>query len=139
MSAIQSAAGKVQPAETPPRDVPAQSAQRARSVPVALPLAPATRPDGDIQSRARALVARLLAPFAIPKGTDVLRASGLHAAHVRHKEAAASWGTFAWMRHVWGYLHLPFKGFLGVIDWVTESPARFIVAAVIVAACVLWH
>ena len=118
----------------------AEARGRANSVAAALPLTPPARPSGDIESRARELAARFLGAFTVPKGTDVLRASGLHAAHQRHREAAAHWEAAAVRvpRRAWGALHLLLKGCLGLLDWVTESPARTLVAAIFLAACIKW-
>jgi hypothetical protein len=99
-----------------------------------------TRRDGDIESQVREVAARFIGAFTIPKGTDVLRASGLHAAHLRHGEAAGHWqaALVRVPRRTWGYVHLLLKACLGLLDWVTESPARTAVAAIFLVACIKW-
>jgi len=128
----------VQLPELPAGNAPAQSAQRATS----LPLAPVDVAQGDAASRAREALLRFGALFAIPAGTSLLHAQppSLRQAHDRHKEAAKHWeaGLIRWPRHLWGYGHTAFKALLHIIEWVTESPARFIVAVLFLAACWLW-
>jgi hypothetical protein len=55
-------------------------------------------------------------------------------------EAAGQWD--AWLikypRYAWGYAHLVLKAVLHFLDWVTESPARFVPAAVLVLLAYLF-
>jgi hypothetical protein len=103
-----------------------------------------TPPDGDTESpippQVREALTHLLGAFTIPRGTNILHASGLHAAHLRHKDAAAHWevAIIRVPRRAWGVLHLLLKACLGVLDWVTESPARTIAAAIVLVACSHW-
>ena len=118
-----------------------QARAREASVPAALPvLLPADAPSPQVPPQAREALGRLLGAFTIPKGTDVLRASGLHAAHTRHGEAAAQWEAAVMRipRRAWGYLHLLLKACIGVLDWVNESPARTIAAVIVTVACTHW-
>lgn len=103
-----------------------------------------TPPDGDTESpippQAREALARFLGAFTIPRGTNILHASGLHAAHLRHKDAAAHWeaAIVRVPRRAWGALHLLLKACLGVTDWVTESPARTIAAVIVCLLITHW-
>lgn len=141
MTIAQSAAQKAVPATPEPEaESSAQERSRAYSLPTALLPAQADTPGRDAESRAREIAARFLGAFTIPKGTDVLRASGLHAAHQRHREAAAHWEAAAMRlpRRAWGAAHLLLKACLGLLDWVTESPARTLVATLFLVACIKW-
>lgn len=137
-SAVQSAV----PDETPaPKSQGVQARAREASVPTALPVLLADdAPPPQIPPQVRDAWARLTGAFTIPKGTDVLRASGLHAAHTRHQEAAALWDAAIMRapRRAWGYLHLLLKACIGVLDWITESPARTIAAVIVTVACTHW-
>ena len=139
-SAVQSAA----PEETPTPESQGVQARARDSVPTALPLTPVLPPGGEpehlLPEQAREALRKILGAFTIPKGTDVLRASGLHAAHARHKEAAAQWEAAVMRvpRQAWGYLHLLLKACIGVLDWVTESPARTIAAVIVTVAATHW-
>lgn len=58
----------------------------------------------------------------------------------RHHECAdhyQMWRFMAWLRLVWGYFHLlVIMPVLYLVVWVTESPGRFLVTAVL--AAVIW-
>jgi len=62
-------------------------------------------------------------------------------ARERHHECA---GHFAapvvrWLRLLWGYFHLLLvKPALNLAEWVTESPARFLITAVLVTVIWVW-
>lgn len=138
-SAVQSAVPPEVPAEVP---TPAVRAAREGSVPTALPvLLPGDAPSLLIPEWAREAWRHLLGAFAIPKGTNVLHASGLHATHLRHKQAAEVWSSPAAsvLRRVWGWLHLllidvPSK----TLGWLTESPPRFAAAVALYYICTHW-
>jgi hypothetical protein len=87
-------------------------------------------------------ITRLRALFAVPARSSLLHSqpSSLAQTRARHKEAAQHWEAVLarWPRHLWGWGHLALKALLHLIEWVTESPARFIVAAAFLAACWLW-
>lgn len=62
-------------------------------------------------------------------------------ARTRHHECADHFqaGLLRWPRYVWGYFHLLIvKPLLNLAEWVTESPARFFVAVIIVAVIWFW-
>jgi hypothetical protein len=70
------------------------------------------------------------------------RPSSLAEAHTRHLHAAGAFRvrSLRWPRLAWAYLvHIPIKTAAHVIDWVTESPARALVAALLIAAAWIWH
>lgn len=139
-SAVQSAVPEEVPA---PKSQGVQARAREASVPTALPvLLPGDPPSPGIPPQAREALGRLTGAFTIPKGTDVLRASGLHAAHVRHTEAAGHWDHMplvAFFRHLHGWLHLLLvKAPFGLLDWIAESPARLIAAVIVTVACTHW-
>jgi hypothetical protein len=117
-------------------------AARETSVATALPvLLPGDTPSPLIPEWVREALGRLLGAFSIPRGTDVLQASGLHDAHARHKEAAGEWGIPAVtvLRRIYGWLHLALvKAPLKTLDWVAESPARLVAAVILAAACTHW-
>ena len=140
-SAVQSAV----PDEMPAAKSQGVQARARESVPTALPLTPVLPPGGDgeplIPEWATRALARLLGAFAIPRGTNVLHASGLHATHLRHKKAAEEWSSPAAtaLRRVWGWLHLllidaPSKA----LGWLTESPPRFAAAVALYYICTHW-
>lgn len=139
----------VQLPELPVADATAQSAQRARSLPAALPdvhhepvSGDAPSPPPDRAERLRMAATRLVALFTVPAGTSVLhtRPPSLAQAATRHKEAAAHWEALAvrWPRRMWGWAHVALKALFHATEWVTDNPARFIVALAIAAACWLW-
>jgi hypothetical protein len=138
-SAVQSAVPDPEPA---PGSQGVQARAREASVPAALPvLLPAGTPSPLVSPQARETLGRLLGAFAVPRGTNVLHASGLHATHQRHKKAAGEWNSPAAvaLRWAWGWLHLllidaPSK----LLGWVTEEPARFAAAAALYYICTHW-
>lgn len=140
-SAVQSAPPLPEPAA---KSHGVQARAREATPPAALPLTPVLPPKADpgpvVPEQAREALGKLLSAFTIPKGTDVLRASGLHAAHTRHLEAAAQWEAAVMRvpRRAWGYLHLLLKACIGVLDWITESPVRTIAAVIVTVACSHW-
>jgi len=71
-----------------------------------------------------------------------VRPSSLAEAHTRHLHAAGAFGArwLRWPRLAWAYLiHLPIKTAAHLIDWVTESPARALVTALLLTAAWIWH
>jgi hypothetical protein len=96
---------------------------------------------GELPARAVPVTARIAALFA---GGSLLHArpASLAEAHERHLHAAGAFSvrSLRWPRLVWAYLiHLPVKTAAHVLDWVTESPARALVAALLLAAAWIWH
>jgi hypothetical protein len=70
------------------------------------------------------------------------RPSSLAEAHTRHLHAAGAFNALVlrWPRLGWAYLvHLPVKIVTHSLDWVTESPARALVAALLITAAWIWH
>lgn len=118
-------------AESTRRDAP----RRAESVPPAA--AGVTESDGQ---RLR---------WALPAASGVLSgASLLHAqppslaqTWTRHRKCAEHyelWPPVRWGRYAWGGVHVALKAVLHVVEWVTDSPPRLLVAAALVAACWFW-
>ena len=142
MTTTQSAVQSAVPRPATKNPTPAVRAAREASVPTALPvLLPGDTPSPQIPEWAGHVLRRLLGAFAIPKGTNVLQASGLHDAHARHKQAAAEWGTPAVtvLRRIYGWLHLVLvKAPLKTLDWVAESPARLAAAVIVTVLCTHW-
>jgi hypothetical protein len=58
----------------------------------------------------------------------------------RHQQAARHYeaGMIRWPRYAWGGTHVALKAFLHIVEWVTDSPFRFVVAVLLVAACWFW-
>ena len=122
---------------------------RANSVPTALPVVHHEAVQGDAPPsaqeaarRAAEAIARLRAALTLPAGTSLLHAQppSLVQTHSRHKEASEHWeAALARVpRRLWGYGHTVLKALLHVIEWVTESPARFVIAAAFLVACWYW-
>jgi hypothetical protein len=134
----QEATEAVQLPELPTGNAPAQNAQRAKS----LPLASVDVTQGDATLAVAAWIARLRAALTLPAGTSLLHAqpSSLAQTHTRHKEAAGHWeaGLVRVPRRLWGYGHLALKALLHVIEWVTDSPVKFVIAAAFLVACWFW-
>jgi hypothetical protein len=68
------------------------------------------------------------------------RPASLAEAHERHLHAAGAFSvrSLRWPRLAWAYLiHLPVKIVTHTLDWVTESPARAFIAALVILAA--WH
>ena len=106
-----------------------ENAQRARSLP--LPSLAALKP---VTQRARAAgqgVARSV------NGKDSLIHSQpptFHEAWRRHHECAGHYeaALLKYPRLVWGYFHLlVIKPLLNLLEWVTESPARLVITAIV--------
>jgi hypothetical protein len=60
-------------------------------------------------------------------------------ARENHRQAAAHYSApvAVWARLGWGWLHLALKCVLHTAEWLADSPARLLVAAL--AAGVIWH
>ena len=122
-----------------------RGAHRAESLTLPAPLPPvATLPDvTDSDARARAqAAAQRIAGFAQALSAGALVTAhpvSLKEAHARVHEAAAQWDALLIKvpRVAWGYIYLALKLALHVLDWVTETPARFIAAATV--AFLAWY
>jgi hypothetical protein len=127
----------------PEPDAPAHRAGargRASSLPVPLPLPLAPAPGSDSESPAAGVIAGLAGTFAIPSDLLHARPASLADAHAAHRQAAAHWNGALprHLRHAWGWLHVALKAVLHAADWVTASPARFFVAAMVAVAVWFW-
>lgn len=120
-----------------PLPVPAPESQgvqaRAReSIHTALPLAPVQAVPDDPYTRGRDALGCLLGAFVIPRGTNLLQVDhgSLLSAHLRHVESAGGCKSPAArvLRRGWGWVHLVVKACLDVLEWLSESPVRAIVA-----------
>jgi len=134
-----------------PGSMPAEARGRATSVtddrtlPSIPRVAPAT--DSDAIARAQAAAAAITAwaggvTSAVQSGALVTwDPSSLADARERVHAAAAGWEALAVRvpRLLWGYGWLGFKAVLHLIEWVTESPVRFVIAAVLVAVAWFFH
>ena len=127
--------------------MPAGARGRATSVPNATPLPSILRAasptQGDALARAQAAAERVSAVLSgVQSGVLVTsHPSSLADAHTRVHEAAGHWEALAVKvpRLLWGYGWLGFKALLHLLEWVTESPVRFIIAAVLVIVAWLFH
>ena len=134
--------GHVRPAELPElpsadpkhRDAP----RRADS----LPPRPAKVTDGDDRRASfRLRVQQWVASKALSRESlayarpsSLADCWALHRASAEHYQA----GLLRWPRYAWGRVHVALKAVLFGLDWVTESPARLLVAAAVAAACWFW-
>jgi hypothetical protein len=64
----------------------------------------------------------------------------LHETWTRHTESATHFQGWIlrWPRYAWGVIHIALKAVLHALEWVTESPPRLLVAALVVLAIWLW-
>ncbi len=135
MTAVKEAVREGSSAESAVPETNPESAQRARSL--TLPSLTALKP---VTERAR-VAGRKAARSA--NGKDSLIHSQpptFHEAWRRHQECAAHYeaALLKYPRLAWGYFHLlVIKPLLNGLEWVTESPARFFVA-VIVLFLIVW-
>jgi hypothetical protein len=137
VTTVQEAAREGSSPETPAAEANPESAQRTRSV--TLPSLPAkeavtqrVRKAGEVASRAAALLDR-------PGSLVHSQPPTFRQARDRHHECARHYRHSAvrWPRLLWGYLHLlAIKPALNLAEWLTESPARFLVAVTV--AAVIW-
>jgi hypothetical protein len=79
---------------------------------------------------------------AVTTGASLLHAQppSLADSRKRHHEAAGHFeaALLRYPRLAWGYLHLALKAGLHVLEWVTESPPRLLVAAAFLVILYFW-
>jgi hypothetical protein len=111
---------------------------RTRVSSVAPDFPPSSHPVTErIRLRARTLAAMLDRPGSLAHAQPPT----FRQARDRCHECAGHFqaGLLRWPRFAWGYLHLlVIMPALYLAVWVTESPARFIVTALIIAAICYW-
>lgn len=127
------------PAAAQDQESTAEPRACARAI-VALPPPAALVPvTGRARSAGHAL-ARVAEVMDRPGSLVHARPPSLARAREAHREAAARHET-AVLRHLrllWGYAHLIFvKSALNLLEWVTETPLRFLVAVILGA--VIWY
>lgn len=130
-------------------------AQRAKSVPsalpTALPLPDASEPDGDSPSPSEAARARILASLApviaagrraMDREFDVIHGPPptLAAMHARHQGAAARWNGAApkGLRLAWGLLHTAVAAIVYAALDAAFSPAGAILAVLFIFLALNW-
>jgi hypothetical protein len=141
-----------QEAEATTLEMPVAESQggqaRAReSVPIALPIVHHEATDDDspsplrqAQDRAVAVIAYLRALFAVPARPLHHQPKSVVQTAAHHKEAAGHWeaGIIRWPRHMYGWGHTLLSAVMDVLKWVTEEPARAVIAVGILLACHFW-
>jgi hypothetical protein len=120
--------------ELPSKEAQPQDAQRARSVPTAVPATSSDTPPGDTASRVRLV---LLALPSLLTGASLLalQPPALAQAWARHLECARHYKRwyFRWPRYCWGAFHVSVTALVRVAEWVTSSPPLFVTAAAVAA------
>ena len=139
MTEIREAVREGSPPEILPPTPEAESAQRVRSV--AQPASIAVQAVTDSAQAARRFLVSV--PASLDRRGSLFDAQPptFRQARTRHHECADHFqaGLLRWPRYVWGYFHLLIvKPLLNLAEWVTESPARFFVAVIIVAVIWFW-
>lgn len=138
MTTVQEAVREGSSPETPTAKASPESAQRARSI--TLPSAAAfdavtqrVRKTGQFAARGAALLDR-------PGSLVHSQPPTFRQSRDRHHECAnhyQTWPIVRWLRLTWGYFHLlAIKPALNLLEWVTESPFRLLIAVII--GTVIW-
>lgn len=120
---------------------------RAKSVPTALPTAPAMDPAAGLQERAQkaahAFTAKVQAALtALATGDSLFHAHPKSLAQaIEHHQAAVQrkngWATSV-PRSIYAVFHVLIKIVTHAVDWVTESPPKLLVALAIIAVTYIW-
>jgi hypothetical protein len=137
------------PPETPEPDSKAQESARARESSVTDgPGLPSEGSPESVTERNRwawltGVPAKAqTAAAGVTSGASLLHARppSLAESRERHHVAAGHFeaGLIRWPRIAWGYFHLAVKTALHVIEWVTESPPRLLVAGGLIVVLKLW-
>ena len=137
MTTVQEAAREGSSPETPTAEAGPESAQRARSV--TPPFATARTAVTERVRVAGHLAAKGMALLDKPGSLVHSQPPTFKQSRDRHHECAGHYGHSAvrWPRLLWGYFHLlVIMPVLYLVVWVTESPARFFITAIL--AAVIW-
>jgi len=139
VSAVQEEVQREVPSAAGNESQGAEAHPRATSVPASLPEVTERNRWGWLTgSRAKAQAAAA----GVTSGASLLHARppSLAESRERHHVAAGHFeaGLIRWPRIAWGYFHLAVKTVLHVIEWVTESPPRVIVAIVLIVVLKIW-
>jgi hypothetical protein len=125
--------------ELPSGNPKAQSALRANSV---TPSSPVAVPRNSASPSSAGWLASLRGGLTRTDNLLDARRGSIRSTWSGHREAAARWEKTWYVmhaRHAWGVVHLVIHTVLDVIDWITETFLRSVVAAALIYALIHVH